>query len=409
MKLKFLGGGQEVGRLGLLVENDGARALFDYGMTATSPPSLPMEAPPVDAVFLTHSHLDHCGMIPWLSDRYDVDIYATSLTREVSLLLMFDSIKVGQAEGYPEPYDKGAVGEAIRDFVSIKFGETVDALGLEITAHSAGHIPGATMYEMRGKRNILMTGDLHTLNQRIVWGAHPVKCDDLIMESTYAGREHEERAKTEYRLLKKIEEVVDRGGTAIVPAFAVGRTQEMTLLLRDSGLEYWIDGMGKTVMKHYLDHPEFLRSAKKLRNARKKGHEVRHQRARATALKGDVIITTSGMLDGGPVLGYLNALKDDPNSAILLTGYQVEGTNGRRIVDTGMIDLYGSLERIKCEVEFFDFSAHAGHSELIEFVKDCSPERVVLCHGDQRELLAEPLRAEGFNVLTPKDGEEFEL
>lgn len=409
MKVKFLGGGQEVGRLGILVENQGVKALFDYGMTATAPPTLPMEAPPVDAVFLTHSHLDHCGMIPWLSDRYDPKIFSTPLAKEVSLLLMHDSIKVGQNEGYPEPYDTMAVKKTARDFVKIGFGDTVTAAGMTVTAHSAGHIPGATMYEIHGKRKLLVTGDLHTIDQRLVSKAEPVRCDDLIIESTYAGREHPPRAKTEYRLLNKIEEVVSRGGTAIIPAFAVGRTQELMLLLRDSDFEYWVDGMGKTVLKLYLNHPEYLRSHKKLVSAKKRGHEVRNPRAKATAARGEVIVTTSGMLDGGPVLGYLEQLKDDEKSAILLTGYQVDGSNGRRLLDSGMMDFYGNLERVKCEVEMFDFSAHAGHSELIEFVKGCGPERVVLCHGDNRELLAEPLRSEGFEVLVPENGSQFEL
>jgi len=409
MKLQFLGGGQEVGRLGILIENDGARALFDYGMTATDPPKLPMEAPPVDAVFLTHSHLDHCGMIPWLSDRYDLDVFGTPITKEISQILMSDSIKVGQAEGYPEPYDKESVRKTLRDFITIDFGSTIDALGLEITAHAAGHIPGATMYELSGRKNTLITGDIHTLNQRLVWGAHPVKCDNLIIESTYAGREHPERTKIEYQLISKIEEVVDRGGTAIIPAFAVGRTQEVMLLLRDTKFDYWIDGMGKTVAKRYLEHSEYLRSAKKLANARRRGHEVHTPRARAAALKGEVIVTTSGMLNGGPVISYLTALKNDEKSAVLLTGYQVEGTNGRRLVETGMMEFYGNLERVRCEVSFFDISAHAGHSDLIRFIKDCSPERVILCHGDQRELLADPLRRDGFEVLTPMNGEEFEI
>jgi len=409
MKVKFLGGGQEVGRLGILVENDGSKALFDYGMTATDPPSLPMEAPPVDAVFLTHSHLDHCGMIPWLSDRYDLKIFSTPVTKEISLLLMHDSIKVGQSEGYPEPYDTMAVKKATRDFAKIGFGDTVTFAGMRVTAHSAGHIPGATMYEVSGRRKMLVTGDLHTIDQRLVSRAEPIQCDDLIIESTYAGREHPPRAKTEYMLLNKIEEVVSRGGTAIVPAFAVGRTQELMLLLRDSDFEYWVDGMGKTVTKIYLNHPEYLRSHKKLASAKKRGHEVRNPRAKAAAANGEVIVTTSGMLDGGPVLGYLEKLKDDEKSAILLTGYQVEGSNGRRILDSGMMDFYGNLERVKCEVEMFDFSAHAGHSELVEFVKGCGPERVVLCHGDNRELLAEPLRGEGFEVLVPANGTQFEL
>jgi putative mRNA 3-end processing factor len=410
MKVKFLGGAQEVGRLGILVETDGGKILFDYGMTATDPPSLPMQSPRVDALFLTHSHLDHCGMIPWLCDRYeDVPVYCTPVTQDVSTLLMNDSIKVAQAEGYPEPYDAGAVRRTMRSFRAIDFNDVTSVIGLEVATHSAGHIPGAAMYELNGSRNTLITGDYHTLNQRIVWGAEPVKCDDLIMESTYAGREHPDRQKTERDFLGKITEVVDRGGMAIVPSFAVARMQELMLLLRDTDFDYWMDGMGKTVTRMYLDHPEYLRSPKKLANADKRGHVVKNPKMKDQALNGEVIVTTSGMLDGGPVLSYLEKFKDDPKSAVLLTGYQVEGTNGRRLVDTGMIDFYGQLQKIACEVKSYDFSAHAGHSELIEFVKGCSPERVVLMHGDDRELLAEPLRKEGFEVITPVNGKSFDL
>jgi putative mRNA 3-end processing factor len=410
MKVKFLGGAQEVGRLGILIETDGGKVLFDYGMTATDPPSLPMESPRVDALFLTHSHLDHCGMIPWLCDRYeDVPVYCTPVTQDVSTLLMNDSIKVAQAEGYPEPYDSGAVRRTMRSFRSIDFNDVTSVIGLEIATHSAGHIPGAAMYEINGSRNTLITGDFHTLNQRIVWGAEPVKCDDLIMESTYAGREHPDRQKTEHDFISKITEVVDRGGMAIVPSFAVARMQELMLLLRDTDFEYWMDGMGKSVSRMYLDHPEYLRSPKKLENADRRGHVVKNPKMRDQALNGEVIVTTSGMLDGGPVLSYLEKFKDDPKSAVLLTGYQVKGTNGRRLVDTGMIDFYGQLQKIACEVQSYDFSAHAGHSELIKFVKGCSPERVVLMHGDDRELLAEPLRKEGFEVITPMNGKSFDL
>lgn len=410
MKVKFLGGAQEVGRLGILIQTDAGKALFDYGMTATDPPSLPMESPRVDSVFLTHSHLDHCGMIPWICDRYeDVPIYCTPLTQDVSTLLMNDSVKIAKAEGYPEPYDNGSVRRTERSYRDIDFNDVTSTIGLEVASHSAGHIPGATMYELNGSRNTLITGDLHTLNQRIVWAAEPVKCDDLIMESTYAGREHPDRKTVEEDFLDKVSEVVERGGTAIVPSFAVARMQELMLLLRDTDFEYWMDGMGKTVNRIYFEHPEFVRSPKKLLNAEKRGHVVKNPKMQAKALEGEVILTTSGMLNGGPVLHYLERFKDDPKSAVLLTGYQVEGTNGRRLVDTGTIDFYGEIQKVRCEVQAYDFSAHAGHSELIEFVDGCSPERVILMHGDNRELLAEPLRQRGYEVILKNNGQSFEL
>jgi putative mRNA 3-end processing factor len=134
---------------------------------------------------------------------------------------------------------------------------------------------------------------------------------------------------------------------------------------------------------------------------------VRSPRDSEQAVNGEVIVTTSGMLDGGPVLRYLERIREDPKSAILLTGYQVEGTNGRRLMDEGTIDLYGVAVDIRCEWQKFDFSAHAGHDELVRFVEACDPQRVVLMHGDNRQLLADAL--EGREVLLPQEGKWYAL
>jgi putative mRNA 3-end processing factor len=406
---KFLGGGQEVGRLGILLKHAKSKLLFDYGMTASRPPVYPKPAPPVSKVFLTHSHLDHCGMIPWLTARYDIDIVSTPVTKDVGLLLMEDSIKVGKSEGYPEYYTPADVHTAARRFREIDFWDTVNVQGTQVQAHSAGHIPGATMYEIRGRQTTLVTGDLHTIDTRLVTGAKPIKCDNLIMEATYAGRDHTDRLKTEHAFLKKVDEVVQRGGKVIVPSFAVGRTQEIILLLKDSKHEFWLDGMGRKVNKIYASFPDYIRSRKRLRHAMNRTNDVKSWRSRPRAMKGDVIVTTSGMLDGGPVVDYIDQIREDPKSAILLTGYQVEGCNGRRLMETGTMEFQGAVRKVECEVMKFDFSAHAGHKELMQFAKDCEPEKVVLCHGDQRHLLAEPLMEEGFEVLLPNNGEDFEL
>lgn len=406
---EFLGGGHEVGRLGILLKSHDQRMLFDYGMTATDPPQYPAPSPPIDFMFLTHSHLDHCGMIPWLTARYDIDIVCTGVSREVGLLLMEDSVKIGAAEGYPEPYNSEDIKIAKRRFSEIMFGDTIEAGDTQVVAHPGGHIPGATMYELVDNTTTLVTGDIHTLETRLIGGARPVKCDNLIMESTYSGRNHPARLKTEYSLLKKIQEVTDRGGMCIIPSFAVGRTQELMLLLKDSKYEFWLDGMGRKVNKIYLRYPEYVKSAKRLRQAYRKTNEVKSVHARTRALKGDVILTTSGMLDGGPVVSYIDAVRDDPKSAILLTGYQVEGSNGRKLLETGTMDFRGVTERVQCEVLKYDFSAHAGHDDLMRFAKESEPEKIVLMHGDQREILAGDLRAEGFDVLLPRNGEKFVL
>jgi len=254
---------------------------------------------------------------------------------------------------------------------------------------------------------VLFTGDLHTLTTDLVWGAKPIACDTLIIESTYAGRQHPERLKAEHAFLRKIEQVIGRGGIALVPSFAVGRTQDILLTLLKARHEVWLDGMGKKVNEIYMGHPEYLRSVKKLRQAIRRVKAVHSSHGRRLALEGEVIVTTSGMLDGGPVLRYLERIREDPRSAILLTGYQVEGTNGRKLVERGVIDLYGVEVDIKCEWQKFDFSAHAGHDDLVRFIEACDPQRVVLMHGENREILAEAL--EGREVLLPMEGQWYSL
>jgi putative mRNA 3-end processing factor len=406
MEIQFLGGATEVGRLGMLLRTGPDMALFDYGMLPHDPPAYPMKAPPVDRLFVSHAHLDHSGMVPWICGRSETEVILTPPTADVADLLQEDSLKIANLEGFESPYDASDIQATRRSSRVLDFGDIVEMDSMEITLHSAGHIPGATMFEINGSQTMLFTGDLHTLTTDLVFGARPVSCDTLIIEATYAGRNHPDRLKSEYEFLEKIRKVNSRGGIAIVPSFAVGRTQDVLLTLARGKFEVWLDGMGKTVNRIYLDYPEYLRSAKKLRHAIGKVR-VRTERTSREALQGDVIVTTSGMLDGGPVLRYIEAIRNDPRSAILLTGFQVEGTNGRRLVDEGAIEIKGATVRPKCEWQKFDFSAHAGHDDLVRFIEACDPKRVVLMHGDNRELLAEAL--EGREVLLPVEGQWYTL
>jgi len=408
MDIKFLGGASEVGSLAILLEENGTSLLFDYGMTPSNPPGFPMNAPRTDGVFLTHAHVDHSAMIPQLVKRHMAAIVATPMTAIIGAMLMADSLKVAGREGFIMPYGPEDVEETVRRFDFMDFGDVVEVGDMEVQLHAAGHIPGAAMYEARGDRTVLVTGDVNTIDTPLVRKASPVKSDILVMESTYAGREHEPRRETEHRFLDKIREVVERGGRAIIPAFAVGRTQEIMLLLKDSGYDIWLDGMGRGVNRLMLEYPEYLANATNLRRAKQRVREVRSARGREKhAVKGEVIITTSGMMDGGPILSYLQHFKNDKRNAILLTGYQVEGSNARMLRDKGYVDIDGELTRVDCEVEFFDFSAHAGHTELVNLAKYVEPEDIVLCHGDNREALLEDLSE--FTVHLPKEGEVLRL
>jgi len=405
VEFQFLGGATEVGKLGLLFREGRATFLFDYGMLPKDPPEYPLPAPPVDALFVSHSHLDHIGMVPWVCSRQDIDVIAAPPTFDVGDLLLQDSIKIAGLEGYTSPYSERELRHTRHFYRGVDHRETLERQGVEIGLHPAGHIPGATMFEINASKTVLFSGDIHTLTTDLVWGAQPVRCDILVLESTYAGRTHPNREKSAFAFLKKIDEVVNRGGLVVVPAFAVGRTQDVLLTLSQKRFDVSLDGMGKEVNSIYSNYPEYLRSVKRLRTAMHRVHVVRHQQHRRQALKGEVIVTTSGMLDGGPAVQYLSAIRDDPKSAVLLTGYQVPGSQGRRLLDEGVLSLDGEDVRPRFELQKFDFSAHAGHDELLAFIEGCDPETVVLMHGDNREALASAI--EGRQVLLPREGEWF--
>ncbi len=407
MDVRFLGGASEVGRLGMVLRHDGGTLLFDYGVKPEDPPQFPLEAPPVDGLLLTHSHLDHCGMVPAVSSRHDTDVYTTSVTADVVNILLEDSLKVSQQEGFPEPFSVADIRAMNRNLITVSHGDRLAVGGTEVAVHPAGHIPGSSMFDVAEGRTLLFTGDIQTFDTHLMAGALPVPCDVLVLESTYAGRSHPPRKETEGAFLERVEEVVGGGGLAVVPCFAVARTQEVLMTLADSGFEVWVDGMGRRVSDAYLRHPRSLRSAREFRRALRRSRMVRSARTRSAALRGDVVVTTGGMLDGGPVLFYLSRVKDDPQSAVLLTGYQVEGTNGRRLLEQGVLEIYGALTDVHCQVDRFDFSAHAGHEELVAFVDGCDPETVVLMHGDARHHLAEVL--EGRECLLPQEGEWYAL
>ncbi len=408
IQCQFLGGCEEVGRLSLLLETQGLRLLFDYGMSPGKPPLYPLPPPPIDLTLLSHAHLDHSGMIPWLCSRFDHCLLATALTGEISNLLQKDTIKIAKMEGYSAPFSSSDIRDAEHSLEPV-MPHTERHIGdHKVRFHPAGHIPGSLMFELQSSKRILFTGDFNIINTRLVKGTKPVHCDILFLETTYAGRDHPNRQQLEKEFLDKIDEVVRRGGVAVVPAFAVSRSQELLMVLRKAGFDVWFDGMGQKVSKMFLKHSKFLRSPDELKRALNNIHLVHSDHGRKLAVKSEVILTSSGMMDGGPVLSYMNKLKGDKKSAVLLTGYQVEGTNSRLLVNKGKLNFYGVVEDVACEVQYFDFSAHAGHSELIDFARACKPEKIVLFHGDNREVLVKPLQ-EFAEVLTPRTSEVMYL
>ncbi len=413
---RFLGAAEDIGRLGFILEAEDQRFLFDYGIAPDKPPLYPLDAPPVDQAFLTHAHLDHSGMIPYLVGRQECSIITTKPTRQVSELMHKDSLKIARMEGFPEPFHDNDI-EAVESMYELTpFGQTVPVGNFDATLHSAGHIPGAAQVQLTGgERDVVFTGDLYTRPQHLVGAGEPVPCDILCMETTYAGREHPDRRETEREFIDYCDDTARDGGTTVAAAFAVGRAQELALVLAGQGLNVWMDGMARRVSQIFSENPEFLADPQAYQRAMKDVKMIYNHRGRDVALReADVIITTSGMLDGGPILYYLDRLRNDKHSSLALTGYQVRGTNGRRLLDEGKVDFDPhrapgkKVHQVNCQVEHFDFSAHAGHEDLVQFAKATGAEDIVLFHGDNREELVPDLSAFA-NVHLPERGVPFEI
>ena len=411
LRYHYLGGGNEVGNVGIVLEDPTSnRLLLDYGIAPTKPPRYPNEAPHVSHAVITHSHIDHLGMVPWLASNHNSTLHGTKLTAAISEMMWYDCHKVSSIEGYPLPWDKRDIDLALSAWKTHKFNSPWTQGDWKLELHGAGHIPGAAMLHVETpNKSVLFSGDFDTRDSQLTTGAKPVKTDVLFVEGTYGGRDHPPKREENERFIERIVEIIDRGGTALVPAFANGRTQDVVMLLHKylPELDVHVDGMGKRVAKLQMEHPETLRDPTALESSWKWCRRVSSKSDRKKALDADVIVSTSGMLDGGPSIWYLNRLRHDRKNAILLTGYQARNTGGRRLLEERRVPIFGKLANIELDVDQFSFSTHAGHNEIVQFAEECQAEDVVIYHSDPntaRPPLAKELEAKGHQVHVPENG-----
>ena len=408
MDVRFLGGAREVGRSAILV-ND--RLLLDYGMLTGNPPQFPVETPEPEAVVVSHGHLDHVGAVPsLLSGDRRPPIHWTPPTRELALTLARDTLKL-HGGTYDCPFTEEEVRRVTQVSATHGYGETFEAAGHEVTLYDAGHIPGsAHVLVDDGETRLFYTADFHTDDQRLVSAstARP-DADVVVCESTYSDVEHEPRGRIERQFVESVETTVWDGGTVVVPAFAIGRTQEMLLVCEANDIDCYVDGMGKQVTQMLRRHPGFVRDEKALRRAKSNARFVtgRDGQRRRIAAQNTVIVTTSGMLSGGPAMTYVPAIRSNPTNKIALTGYQVEGTPGRDLLETGSAELDGRVMPVSARVEWHDFSAHADRSGLFELLREYQEARILVNHGDRCEAFAEELVGGGYDASAPAVGDEI--
>jgi len=411
IELHFLGGAREVGRNSLLVDTGVEKFLLDYGVNVQTGEGPERPNINLDAVFLTHAHLDHSGFLPELYRRgYVRNVYATPVTFELTYVLLKDSIKLQEMFNQVPSFSMKDVKRMGKHQMFLEHGEKEHFTTSTVEFFHAGHIPGSVSVMIEcGNKRILYTGDIKFMDTKLMYGAFTdyKDVDVLISEATYSYMNHPDRKDLEDRLKEVIQETVYNNGIAIVPAFAVGRTQELLLILKDLGFPIYLDGMGITATEKILKYPESVRNAKDLKEAFSKAHKIKKMHERGNVLnKPCIIITTAGMLNGGPVGNYIKKLYNRPECSVILSGYQIKGTVGRTLLETGVYTNGEISVKPKMHVEFLDFSAHTDHDHLIKFYEKISPEKIFLIHGEKTVEFAEELKQRGFDAYAPRNGEK---
>jgi len=407
MKIRFLGGCREVGRSAILVDH----VLLDYGMKPCDPPLYPLNGLRPSSVVVSHAHLDHSGMVANLMDLKP-KVFMTPVTRDLLLLLAHDTLKISKRQGI-FPFDAEDIQLLMQRVQPVAYQDDFEVDGYSARLFDAGHIPGSASIYLDGKKRLLYTGDINALNTRLLNGAdvrYP-NVDVLVIESTYFGQTHPSRKTLERQFVESIIQTLDDGGSAILPCFAIGRTQEILMILDAYGLSPYVDGMGVDVQQIIERYPPYVRDIDKLRDAFDNAKVVEPERRSLILKEPSIIVTTAGMLNGGPVLYYLGKVHDDPRSKILLTGYQVEGTNGWNALKRRCVEINGEMIPLSMQVEYYDFSAHADDIQLKKIVKECkNVETVFSVHGDDAEGFAQWIRENcGCDAIAPKNGDEILL
>ncbi|NUM36503.1 MAG: MBL fold metallo-hydrolase [Candidatus Brocadiae bacterium] len=451
MKVHFLGGSDEVGASSLFVEIANHRILVDCGirMKDREGEILPKiniidELGGVETVLLTHAHLDHSGGLPVIYQKYNVPLYLTAPTLAIISIMLLDALKVMEMEKTKEDeiplYTLQEVEKVIAAARPIPFGVTTELFGGDVrfTFYSASHILGAAFIIIEGKDDgvLMISGDISYVDQVSIPGLvipPKIKPDLVIIESTYGGRVHADRNEQIEKLVEQTGEVLKRSGSILFPSFAVGRAQEIILILSDAIekkkiplVPILVDGLVKNICQVYSSYPDLMTPWLKKR-IRKYGNPFFYddgptipiweykKREVYAKMRPSIIVSSSGMLSGGPSPLYAQELAGDKRNFIAITGYQDEESPGRKLQQLaqegkGMLQLGEKSVSLECGVGTYSLSAHADTEQLGNIIQSFGAKRVALVHGDHgaREFLSFAMEEKGVKeVFQPVLGEEL--
>lgn len=431
IRLTALGGFRQVGRSAILLRTKESTVLLDCGVNpgARKPSdtfpklgSTELDFDLLDAVVISHAHLDHCGALPLLYKYgYDGPVYCSEPTLNLMTLLQLDYLDVLRKEGRFLPFSQKDVRETVLHSIPLKFGVVTDITpDMRLTLHNAGHILGSSIIHIHigeGEHNLVYTGDFKYARTMLLEPAFTnfPRVETLITESTYGAQRDlmPSRKIVEGKLVTTVNETLEKNGKALFPVLAVGRAQEVMLILdaymRQGLLKevpVFIEGMISEVTAIHTAYPDYLsreiRDQILHRDLNPFESEfftiVRTPSARQEALEGGpcVILATSGMLEGGPVLEYFKNLAGDSRNSLVFVSYQIDGTLGRRIQrglrEVPMMRENNRLGIIKMDMRVGSvdgLSGHSDRSQIINYIRRISPKpkRVIVCHGERSKCL----------------------
>jgi KH/beta-lactamase-domain protein len=456
VRMTVLGGAQEVGRSAFLIKTRESSVLLDCGINPGS--QRPFETFPrfdspefqidsLDAVIISHAHLDHCGLVPFLYKYgYDGPVYCSAPTSNLMTLLQLDYLDVAGKQGVTPYYDQKDVRECVLHTIPLRFGVVTDiAPDIRLTLHNSGHILGSAMSHLHigeGLHNIVYTGDYKFSRTMLLEAAATEfpRVETVITESTYGGADDvmPSRVEAEEHLTQIINSTLERKGKVLIPVPAVGRAQEIMLIIdgyMKRGLmkeaPVFIEGMISEATAIHTAYPEYL--GREVRHSIL--HEevnpfqsdyftiVEHPSVRQSIIEGEpcIVLATSGMLEGGPVIEYFKNWADNEKNTIIFVSYQIEGTMGKRVQkgvsEVTMMDNEGKMAvvQVKLQVESIEgFSGHSDRRQLVSYLTHLkpTPERIFVCHGEKSKImnLASFMdNKAGINTIVPGILETFRL
>lgn len=421
MEFHFLGGAMEIGASCIYVKAAGRRFLLDSGIRQSGVKDpLPdfrtiQEQGGVDAVIVSHAHMDHIGTLPIISKAYpDARIYMTVMTAELTRVLLYDSLKImAYREDEIPHYTEQDVLDMLGRVMPVRYQEEqLISDGIRMTFYPAGHIAGAACtYLSTEEGTLFYSGDFAAFSQRTIEGIHIPKLrpDVAIVETTYGNRLHANRQVEERRLVELVRECAEKGQKVLIPAFALGRSQEVLLILRAAiqngeipAVPVYVDGMVRDINTVYTRNPTFLKSAlgkrilrgsepfytKEIQPVAPMGNrqEILEQKGAA------VIVSSSGMLTGGPSMQYARKLVQSEDACVIITGYQDEESPGRQLMnllegqEEQKITLDGTTIPVRCRIEQVGLSAHGDKSEITALLERLSARQIFLVHGNEETI-----------------------